>query len=552
MQRARSPQPKFGRSSVPLSAPPPAKSPAQKRSATVRFALLHLLGLGLLLELISLALYPLLAATKANDPLPQLFQSLFPWQARLDWTTRWPVLPRLLGHIHWLDLAQGDASSAHLLLILLLLASGATLLATAVGRRLAQQYLSRRETQLAYWLVLLLTALFGLTLLVTPITNGKFVQETLLYSLYGRLVTMYGANPYLVAPSAIPQDALQILVSRSGTPGIAECGPVWIDVSILVALFAHNSIAHMMLGFRLIGLVAHVGSTALLWAILSKAKPTLRLSAMLFYGWNPLVLLFSIPLMQQEVILVFLLLLAVRFFQNDSPTVAWFLALLAALINPFCLLLLPLFLRLMIRKAHFLQGEQRFFWWLGITTITILSGALAYLPYWRGWSLSGIGTNIATSFWQKQSINSLNTALLNLPIHLPTKLLWLLAAQNWSLLALMTLGSVLLFGLWFADTLELTLLVGSWLFLVAVLLQPIYWPWYVLLPLALAQCAAHRGTIILSWLLMLGALASYYCWQQNPVWPGQGLVTTGLPLLMWGWMLFILSLRYLTRATHSA
>src|SRR5262249_30030073 len=103
----------------------------------------------------------------------------------------------------------------------------------------------------------------------------------------------------------------------------------------------------------------------------------------------------------------------------------------------------------------------------------------------------------------------LDAALINLPMRLPV-LSWIAAPHHWVILVALTVGILLLLGLWLADTLELVLLFSSWIFLAMVALLPINWPWYMLLPLALAIVSASRRTILLAMLLTLGATLEYY------------------------------------------
>ena len=109
------------------------------------------------------------------------------------------------------------------------------------------------------------------------------------------------------------------------------------------------------------------------------------------------------------------------------------------------------------------------------------------------------------------------------------------------ILAAVVVGILLLMGFWLADTLELVLFFDSWIFLILFILSPVNWPWYMLLPLALAIISASRPTILLVVLLTMGATLEYYFWLWPQPWGGQALVTVGLPVLVWGWTLFFTS-----------
>ncbi|MBE3559467.1 MAG: hypothetical protein IMW89_09600 [Ktedonobacteraceae bacterium] len=84
------------------------------------------------------------------------------------------------------------------------------------------------------------------------------------------------------------------------------------------------------------------------------------------------------------------------------------------------------------------------------------------------------------------------------------------------------------------------------------ILMPAYWPWFVLLPLALALCSTDHNTRLLALLLMVGAIVDYYCWQWPQVWTGQALVAVWLPLLLWGWMMFFSSLWHVSHNARKA
>jgi hypothetical protein len=305
-----------------------------------------------------------------------------------------------------------------------------------------------------------------------------------------------------------------------------------------VALFAHNSVANVLLGFRLIGLVAHLLNMVLIWSIVGRIKPELRLSAILLYAWNPLVLLASIFMVHQEVVVVLFLLLAVHFLLHNVSLLSWIFALLAVLVSSFYVIILPLLLVMAFRQTRVLRLGPLVLWWLTFWLVTALVIGLAYAPYWPGLGFAGLQANLQQTFWQGMAINSLDAALLNLPLQLPSALAWLLMPQHWSLVVLAIVALFLLFSFWFSHTIELFVLCASWLFLLLLLLMPVYWPWYVLIPLALVLCTAGRSTIQLAILLSLGGLLCYYFWLWQPVWAGQALLTVGLLFVVWGWVLF--------------
>jgi len=250
--------------------------------------------------------------------------------------------------------------------------------------------------------------------------------------------------------------------------------------------------------------------------------------------------------MHYEMVVITFLLLGALFFQRRSFLLSWLCVVLATLISMICLLLLPLFFKLLWKETHMMRGGRRFLWWLALTCLSAVIVVLAFAHYWRGWGLAGFVSNLQQTFLQGNAVHSLDAAILYLPMGFPVFLSWLSAPGHWTILAGITVGSLLLFALWLVDTLELLLLFSSWIFLVLTILLPAHWPWFMLLPLALAIVSASRRTMLLAMLLTMGAVLEYYFLLWPKVWPNLALVTIGLPLLIWGWTLLFTATWYMT------
>ncbi len=512
---------------------------SKKQPQHTKRAAQKLIGLGLLLALLYLAMYPLLAGV-GNRPLNKAFYVEFPWLPHLFWTSWASLLVQGLHHIPIFDLRSGISSTtiAHgypnLLLALLLLAFLLVLFASRVGTKVARERLTSKDRSLLFWTVCLLTGVFGVIFIFAPAVMS---QDIFLYATYGRMASFHNVNPYVVSPTAYTHDFFHIFLVDKGLGG-AHYGPLWIDMTLPVVLVARESVANILFGFRLLGLVSYMANAMLIWIILSKLKPEMRLAGVILFAWNPLVLLLGVSEAHYEIVVITFLLLSVLFFQRRSFLLSWVFVLLATLLNVFCLLLLPFFLKLFWKETRVMQGGRRFLWWLALTSLSAVIVVLAFAPYSRGWGLMGSVSNLEGTFLEGNAVHSLDAAILYLPMGFPLFLSWLSAPYHWTILAGITIGSLMLFGLWLADTLELVLLFSSWIFLGLTVLLPVHWPWFMLLPLVLAIVSTSRYTILLAILLTMGAALEYYFLLWPTVWPDLALVTIGLPLLIWGWTLF--------------
>ena len=512
---------------------------SKKQPQHTKRAAQKLIGLGLLLALLYLAMYPLLAGV-GNRPLNKAFYVEFPWLPHLFWTSWASLLVQGLHHIPIFDLRSGISSTtiAHgypnLLLALLLLAFLLVLFASRVGTKVARERLTSKDRSLLFWTVCLLTGVFGVIFIFAPAVMS---QDIFLYATYGRMASFHNVNPYVVSPTAYTHDFFHIFLVDKGLGG-AHYGPLWIDMTLPVVLVARESVANILFGFRLLGLVSYMANAMLIWIILSKLKPEMRLAGVILFAWNPLVLLLGVSEAHYEIVVITFLLLGVLFFQRRSFLLSWVFVLLATLLNVFCLLLLPFFLKLLWKETRIMRGRRRFLWWLSLTSLSAVIVVLAFAPYSRGWGLMGSVSNLEGTFLEGNAVHSLDAAILYLPMGFPLFLSWLSAPYHWTILAGITIGSLMLFGLWLADTLELVLLFSSWIFLGLTVLLPVHWPWFMLLPLVLAIVSTSRYTILLAILLTMGAALEYYFLLWPTVWPDLALVTIGLPLLIWGWTLF--------------
>jgi hypothetical protein len=509
--------------------------PPDRRVSTTRRVSFQLLLSGLLLGLCALLLYPLLGE---HASAAQLLPTLFPWLPALFWTARFPFLLTAISRVSWLDLKGGSPVAAANLALIVLGVALALLFFTA---RACQRAVPGRSQKGPMRFLLLqicfFTLLLGALFVLLP---GGTSQETLLSGLYGRLILIYHVNPYLATPGLLAHDPLyRVLPPGSFVSPLA--GPLWLDLTVPLAWVTGGNPAFVLLGFRAAALCLHLFNTLLIRAILTKLKPEIRLGGTLLYAWNPALLLLGVSEMHTDLAVIFFLLLGALFFQHRSLLLSWICLLLATLINPLCLLLLPLFLRALARETRMLSRGRRALWWFALLIFSALVIVLAYAPYWSSLGAGGIALRLRAVFWPDSARSSLLVALRTLPFVNWPPAAWLLTPHHWMILPAFTAGALLLLGIWIVDTLELALLFGSWIFLVLVLLLPVSSPWLIVLPLTLALASSSRRTALLAHLLTAGMLLAYGLALWPARWDGQALVTLGLPALLWGWALFFLS-----------
>ena len=521
-----------------------APQPVAKKNST-RGALWKLITLGLFLSLLSVALYPLFAgAFPDHQAAKQALTGLFPWVTHLFWTA-WPPATRALSHLAFFNLAT-PAGFANLLFVGLALAFALQAIAARVGRKAAQERLTQRDTSRLLWTIFPLTALLSAIFLFAPAVEWP---QVFLYGLYGRMVTVLHVNPYALTHTILPGNLLYGVIA-TGHVGPAPYGPLWLDLTLPVTLLARDSVANLLFGFRLFGLLVHLANTLLIWQILGRLRTERRVAGTLLYAWNPIILLLGIAEMHYELVMILCILLASYFYLRRAFLLGWVSLLLAALMNPLCLLLLPLFFPVLWRETRGMRQGQRALWWLLLIGLSLVIAVLAYYPYWPGQGIAIITTQLRQAFFPATAINSLSAAIQHLRLSAPA-IAWIGAPLTWNILTAIVAGSLLLLGMWLVDKLELALFFAGWVMLAIFALSPQSWPWGILLPVTLAICGNGSRTILLAFLLAFGAALSYLFGSGQDAWAGQALVTIGLPLVIWGWGFFFTSTWHMTHRGNS-
>ncbi|HET9999586.1 MAG TPA: hypothetical protein VFQ36_01750 [Ktedonobacteraceae bacterium] len=532
---------------TPVTTPQPRTDTPQPvaKKQPARSALWRLLALGLLLALLYFALYPLFdGAIPDHEAAKQALLNVFPWLAHLYWT-EWTPAARVISYLAPFNL-NTSAGFANLLLVGLALVFVFLLMAARVGRKAGRERLTSGDANMLFWTIMPLTALLSVIFLFAPAVMWPQVFE---YGLYGRMVTVIHVNPYAPSHVILPTNLLYNVIA-GGQVGPAPYGPLWLDLTLPVTLLARDSVANILIGFRLFGLLVHLANTLLLWQILGRLRAERRIAGTLLYAWNPVVLLLGVAEMHYELVVILFVLLASYFYLRRAFLLGWICVVLATLMNPLCLLLLPLFLRILSKETRMMQRGQRALWWLLLIGLSLIIAGLAYYPYWPGQGIAIITTQLRQAFLPETAINSLNAAIQHLQLN-ARAITWIASPLTWNILALVVAASLLLLGIWLVENLELTLLFACWVLLAIFALAPQNWPWDVLLLLTLAICSNSARTILLAFLLTTGAALSYYFWLGQAAWPGQALVTIGLPLVIWGWWLFLASTWRMTRGPSS-
>ena len=179
---------------------------------------------------------------------------------------------------------------------------------------------------------------FALILLLTmPLTS----RDIFFYTMSGRVLSVYGRNPYTVAPSAFPNDPL---FAFSNWPDYTSpYGPIWLLVSGGLTRLAGDDIVRSVLLLKLVAVGGYLACGGLIGAIL-RARGRAALPGMVFWLWNPLVLIEFAGAGHNDVLMLAGLLLGLWLYLRGRLGLAFATVALAAMVKLVALVVLPILL----------------------------------------------------------------------------------------------------------------------------------------------------------------------------------------------------------------
>jgi hypothetical protein len=235
------------------------------------------------------------------------------------------------------------------------------------------------QTGTAAWAVGLWTLVFCLLLIpVQPVTSSDIYG----YVFQGRIVAVLGANPFAHLYRDFAADPFYFCATFHNLPATTGYGPLWIAVEAGLGWLARGRLLLNL--FLLKGLAAglHLLSAFLVWAVLGRMAPEKRLSGMLFYAWNPVLLYELAGNAHNDAAVAALALLGFFLLSRDQWWVAIPCLMAGALVKPVVVLWLPLVAVWLL--AHCPDWASRLRRAVAVAVLALLPAVVAYAFFWAG------------------------------------------------------------------------------------------------------------------------------------------------------------------------
>lgn len=411
----------------------------------------------------------------------------------------------------------------------------------------------------------------GVVFMLTP---AMLSHDIFVYAGYGRILTIYHTNPYVITLSTFPHDAFLRLDDWRDAP--SAYGPIWLAICGIVALIGGDDPGRTLLIYRALALGTHLLNMLLITRILQaqNRSPRTVTLGLLLYAWNPLVLEESSLGGHNDVLMVTLILFGIFLDLRLSslrerskrqplraylPTVIAFT--LALLIKFTSAPVMALYFVLLVRRAFGAEMTQLWRRIKAVALLVIPAGLLSgviliaiYLPYWIGFTPDLIISTFTSPPSAQSSYGSIHYAIVawNRVHPLPptgTFAYFIMTTFSqhslWNIIDIATLACLLIVGviwIWRSPSMR-TLILASVATLGAVLVVTFwFYPWYltwivglVVLALPVKQQRIARALLASTIIFAASSLASYlYAYYLSPIgdWSGWCFLTTLAPPLL--------------------
>jgi hypothetical protein len=167
------------------------------------------------------------------------------------------------------------------------------------------------------------------------------------YVLYGRIFALYGDDPYLNPAAHYTGDPYLRLVYWRDVPSFY--GPLWTLLSGGLALLGGERMGLTVLLFRGLAIAAALAAGALLWATLRRMAPERAAQGLVFFLWNPLLVLETGLSGHNDAVMAVLLLLGVWLHLRGRCALAVMAMSLSAMVKFVTVPVLALYVLLVLR-----------------------------------------------------------------------------------------------------------------------------------------------------------------------------------------------------------
>lgn len=241
---------------------------------------------------------------------------------------------------------------------------------------LAAIYLVRRDNRrkVTYALVGFF-AVFALLFLFMPPFMSRDLYS---YVFYGRVMSVYHRNPYILIPVMRRHDLFYPLLGWRYNASVY--GPVFNWLSYLITRIAGNHVASNVLGFKVLASASYAACLPIIYSLTRRVSPGRENLALAVSAWCPILVMHTLGGGHNDIMMAFFVLTGFLLYRKDHQLWGIVVVTLAVMVKlTAALALLPL-LVLYLRDK---RGKPVPRAAAAAGTIIAIT-AISYLPFWKG------------------------------------------------------------------------------------------------------------------------------------------------------------------------
>ena len=380
-------------------------------------------------------------------------------------------------HLGFAQLRPGGRGALFLLLMVIL-----------GGTYLAVIYLVRKENRRVFtWIILGGFAAFTLLFIFIPTFQSRDIFS---YTFYGRTISVYHKNPYILVPQNRPLDFYYPMIGWKNNASVY--GPVFNIASAIIAKVVGARAVLDMFLFKLTAFIFYAATVWIVFSLTRKVSPGRENMALALTAWNPLVMMHVIGAGHNDAMLVFFIMLGFLLYRKDYKLLAIAAMGVAIAVKITAVLAFaPMFILYMRdRRESFFKRFAKG------AAVAIAVPAVLYAPFWAGpkifdttremakaYSGSSVPTLFRNIFSQLLGSMGISSAR---ALNLASAVIWLVFTGIFVVVTIillykvrdyrtMMMGAAAISFIWFLTT-------------------PYILPWYLTLPLVLTAVDGWNAT----------------------------------------------------------
>ena len=223
---------------------------------------------------------------------------------------------------------------------------------------------SLRQVQKKLWGIRDVWKAVGITIAILFFSYPAFSFDVFNYIATAKVAFLYRENPYLVMPIEIPNEPMLTFLHASNK--VALYGPVWILLTSFPHYLGFGDILLSVFAFKALVIAFYILLARLIWKISNNAF------AVAFFALNPLVIMETLLGGHNDVVMMYLALLAFFLLQKKKLVLSLIVLGLSILIKGATVMLVPVFVWAIGNTLKGKKNNWNIIWfWCAVSMYTI-------------------------------------------------------------------------------------------------------------------------------------------------------------------------------------